>query len=227
MGEEAAHALGVKRLRLGEGVELIDGRGGVCSACVIEGGSDSAKPKGKPRELWVKILDARSMPPITPRLEVYTATPKGGRVDDMVDQLTQVGVAGWGPLVTARGVVDPREHKLDRLARIAKEACKQAGRPWAMDVLASCDLHTVLRAEGGVRVIVADVSGASWSSSMSGDSLRLLVGPEGGWTELELNAARTAGATIARFGPHVMRIETAAVVAAGVVLAGSGFASML
>jgi 16S rRNA (uracil1498-N3)-methyltransferase len=48
--------------------------------------------------------------------------------------------------------------------------------------------------------------------------VRLLVGPEGGWAAEELETARAAGARVARFGPHVMRIETAAVAACAVVL---------
>lgn len=49
--------------------------------------------------------------------------------------------------------------------------------------------------------------------------IHLLIGPEGGWSDAERAAARAAGAVLASFGPHVMRVETAAVVAAASVLA--------
>ena len=49
----------------------------------------------------------------------------------------------------------------------------------------------------------------------------LLVGPEGGWTPRELDLARGRGAAITRFGPHVMRIETAAIVAAGIIMSAA------
>ena len=48
--------------------------------------------------------------------------------------------------------------------------------------------------------------------------VRLLIGPEGGWTAEEIEKAASAGVRRARFGPHVMRIETAAAVAVGIVL---------
>ena len=73
-----------------------------------------------------------------------------------------------------------------------------------------------------VRVVVCDASGEPWrvATMINAQVVRLLVGPEGGWTEQEIAAARTAGAVVAKFGTHVMRIETAAVVACGVVMAG-------
>jgi 16S rRNA (uracil1498-N3)-methyltransferase len=66
---------------------------------------------------------------------------------------------------------------------------------------------------------MADATGKPWAGSMSDEQpVRLLVGPEGGWTGEELAAASRAGATIARFGVHTMRIEVAAVAACAVIM---------
>jgi len=210
-GDEARHALRVKRVRGGEQVELLDGRGGVALGEVVEGGRD---------ELRVRIRDVRHVEPTRPRVEVWTAVPKGGRVDEMIDQLAQAGAASWGPLETARGVVEPRESKMERLERIAREASKQCGRAWTLAIAAKQTAADALRGGEGVRVVVADSSGGGYRRDPGRtNTIRLLIGPEGGWTPEELAAAGAAGATIAAFGPHVMRIETAAVVACGAVLA--------
>ena len=205
-GEEGRHALRVKRLSAGQAVEVLDGRGLVARARV--------EPESK-RELVLRVEEAARVEPERPRLEVWTATPKGARLDEMVRGLSQVGAAGWGALATKRGVVDPREGKLDRLGRIAEEACKQCGRAWVLEILARSTLGAALVGEA----VVADASGEAYESCGSAE-IRLLVGPEGGWTEAELATAREAGARVCSFGRHAMRIEVAAVVAAGVVMEG-------
>ncbi|HMN42520.1 MAG TPA: RsmE family RNA methyltransferase [Phycisphaerales bacterium] len=212
-GDEAHHALRVKRVRPGERIELMDGRGGIAEGEVVEGDLGA-----KSRELHVRVTGVRREQPARPRVEIWTAVPKGGRVDEMIDQLAQVGAAAWRPLDTARGVVDPREAKMERLGRIAVEASKQCGRAWRLEIGPKATMDEALRAAPGVRVVVADASGSPWSGAESSEHLRLLIGPEGGWTPEELAAARTANASISRFGPHVMRIETAAVAACAMLV---------
>ena len=80
------------------------------------------------------------------------------------------------------------------------------------------DLSAALLAETAGVTVMADASGAAYVRTGAA-RIRVLVGPEGGWTEDEVRLAREAGAIIARFGEHVMRVETAAPVAAAVVLA--------
>jgi 16S rRNA (uracil1498-N3)-methyltransferase len=217
--DEAAHAIRVKRLEPGEALGLLDGAGTVADGVV------AAIHKGPRRDggpgVEVRITARHLVPETRPRLSVLTATPKGGRVDEMIDGLSQVGAASWAPLSTARGVVDPREAKLARLERIAREAAKQCGRAWILRI----DRHRAFAealTDRSVRTILADASGLPFTTPPdAGSPIRLLIGPEGGWTPAELESARTAGATIARFGPHTMRIETAALAAAAVIMAGS------
>jgi 16S rRNA (uracil1498-N3)-methyltransferase len=228
-GDEAAHALRVKRVRSGEHVELLDGRGHVAAGVVLDprdaapGAAAFLPPRrrGEEAPLLVRIESVRAVEPLRPRLEVLTAAPKGPRLADLIDQLAQAGAASWAPLSTARSVVDPREARLERLVRVAREAGKQCGRAWTLGIGPPADLPAALAHAPGLMAVVADASGEPWRHHAAVESytVRLLVGPEGGWTPEELDRARAAGATIARFGPHTMRIETAAVVAAGVILA--------
>lgn len=218
-GEEAVHALRVKRLEVGDHLQVMDGAGTVAEAeivSVVKGGKRDGPT------IDAKVVGRQEVARTLPSLQVCTATPKGARLDEMIDGLSQVGAAAWSPLETQRGVVDPRESKLARLERIAREAAKQCGRAWIMDVGASMPFDLALRAEAGQRVVLADATGGGFRPEPSATAIRLLVGPEGGWTGDELAWARAAGATVARFGVHTMRIEVAAVVAAGCIMGSAG-----
>ena len=218
-GDEAVHALRVKRLDVGDRVQIMDGAG-----VIVQAEIESVQKGGK-REgpiIGARVVERVEVAQTLPRLEVWSATPKGARLDEMIDGLSQVGAAGWLPLETQRGVVDPRDAKLARLERIAREAAKQCGRAWIMGIGASLGFDAALRPPPGGRVILADASGGTLVHEAGVTDLRLLVGPEGGWTPEELDRGRAAGASIARFGVHTMRIEVAAVVAAGCIMGLAG-----
>ena len=166
------------------------------------------------RDLVLEVEGHRIAPPIRPELHIFSATPKGPRLDKMIDQLSQVGAASWTALETEWGVVDPGDRKLDRIERIAVESAKQSARPWVMRSGAHATLDQALAPGGGV---VAHAEAPSYSPT-GAQEIRLFIGPEGGFSPRELEHARRAGAAFASFGPHVMRIETAAVAAAAVVL---------
>lgn len=216
-GDEAHHAIRVKRLEVGERVELLDGRG-----LVARGELRDTRKLSRSGDwaLDVVVTEAVRAVPLSPRVEVFASAPKGERLEHMIEQLSQVGAALWAPLVTTRTVVEPRENKLHRLERVSIEACKQCGRAWAMEIGPATALEDAMRFNGVV--IVADASGGAVPELVSDRPVRLLVGPEGGWTAAELEQLRAAGAAITRLGAHVMRVETAAVVGAGVLLVAAG-----
>lgn len=209
-GEEAHHAARVKRLEIGDQIDLLNGRGAIARAAV--------KGLRKERREWAIELEVGELcriEPVRPRVEVWSPAPKGARLEEMIEGISEVGAASWQPLHAERAVAEPRQTRLDRLARTCIEAAKQCGRAWLLELGAGGD---VPRALAGAPVVVADAAGEPLERSAE-PLLRLLVGPEGGWSEREIAAFRKAGARICRFGPHTMRIETAAVVAAGVILA--------
>lgn len=210
-GDEAQHAVRVKRLGEGDPLELLDGRGRVASA-TIEAAEKLGKKSGW--SLTARIDAVRSVPMPSPAVHVRTAPPKGPRLEHMIDQLAQAGAASWGPLITKRTVVDPREGKLARLERVAAEASKQSGRAWTLEIAPAMRFADAI--DGAGNTILANASGDFVQPGVIAvSSITLLIGPEGGWEDRELARAREAGVRIVRFGPHVMRIETAAVVAAG------------
>ncbi|HZW10229.1 MAG TPA: RsmE family RNA methyltransferase [Phycisphaerales bacterium] len=211
-GPEAHHAVRVKRLGEGDTVELINGRGWRGLGVVRE-----IRKTGKGE--WVlaaEVRQASQEAPPSPGVHVLAPAPKGERLDEMIDQLSQVGAASWAPLMTARTVVSPREGKLIRAERIAAEAAKQCGRLWTMEIGPPAPFAQAL-ARQGTRLVLADASGGPFVH-LGDTDITLLVGPEGGFADDEVRRARDAGACVCGFGRHVMRVETAAPVAAGIIV---------
>ena len=211
-GDEAHHAVRVKRLADGDRIELFDGAGRSAVARI-----NRIEKVGKKGGwlLLAECTDVRCHEPPRPTVEVWSAAPKGPRLESMIEQLSQIGVARWGPLVTTRSVVDPRQGKLDRLARTARESAKQCGRPWILSIEPGLTLKQAVNRRS--ELVVADASGEPYAGSGAA-AITLLVGPEGGWTPEELAMLRQAGARVASFGRHTMRIESAAVAAGTIVI---------
>ena len=209
-GDEAHHAVRVKRLAIGDRVQVLNGRGRIANAVIVGTGKD-----GHTWTLRLEVASVDLAPPTTPRLEVCSPAPKGQRLAEMIDALSQVGAAVWSYLETQHSDAEPRPAKMDRLARIAAEASKQCGRAWLLQIGPALSFPQALA--GDAAVVLADASGEPYRAAQT-PAIRLLVGPEGGWSPRELQQARAAGLRIARFGPHTMRIETAAPVAAAIIL---------
>lgn len=215
-GEEAKHAIRVKRLQPGQRVVLFDAAG-----TVAWGSLDEAR-----RELIVTITHAGQSPPLVPAIHLYTATPKGSRLDKMIDQLSQAGVCAWTPIATKFGVVDPRETRLDRMERITVESAKQAGRARVMQLGHKMEFHDAIESAtspanaASALTFLCDGSGDRLEPPQNPEGLsevRVFIGPEGGFTPDELDHARRLGVPIIALGPTVLRIETAAVVSAGLL----------
>ncbi|MGH7133286.1 MAG: RsmE family RNA methyltransferase [Phycisphaerales bacterium] len=212
-GDEARHAA-VKRVEPGEGVEVLDGTGGIAYGRVL------ACDGGKQASLTIVIDSVARRDPVRPALHAWSATPKRDRADQLIDQLSQIGAASWSPLATRRGVVDPRDTKLERLQRVAVESMKQCGRAHLLQIKPSRSLDDLLRWLGhgsGRAAYCADATGGSPGHTTAGE-LVLIIGPEGGWEPDELELLRAAGVQTIRLGPHVLRIETAAAIGASTLL---------
>lgn len=214
VGDEAHHAVRVKRLEKGDPVEFMDGSGlrasGVVASTSKHGKSDWRM------EVELAKVEVEAMPAV--RLEVYAAAAKGERLEEMVDGLSQVGVTMFRPLLAERTVVDPREGKLSRLRRTALESAKQCGRSWAIEIGEAISLQDALKqAAPDVLICVADAQGNDVSVPAGIKRCILLVGPEGGWSPGESAKFRESNIALFRYAPHVLRVETAAVLGGGVL----------
>jgi 16S rRNA (uracil1498-N3)-methyltransferase len=213
--EQSHHARRVLRLREGDEVELFNGAGLVARGRVEAG---AAQP-GRGARVLVRVLEARLVEADRPRVEIAAAIPKGPRAQDMVEQLSQAGADRLIPLLTERSVVDPRPGKVERFGRIAIESAKQCGRAHVLIVEPPASLEQVLRRQCDVRLLASPGADAALEvrGVAAAASVLVLIGPEGGWTDAERDQAMRAGCRGWSLGPHVMRIETAAVVAAALV----------
>jgi 16S rRNA (uracil1498-N3)-methyltransferase len=217
-GDEAHHAVAVRRLRVGEAIALTDGTGTTATGTVSVTGK---------RDLSVEVSDVRRDPSPVPALTVVQALPKGDRGELAVEVLTEIGVSTIVPWAAARSVAVWRgERAVKALARwrsTAREAAKQSRRAWFPDVaeLASTSDLVSLIAEADLAVLLheeATTSLASLEVPATG-SIVLIVGPEGGLTDDELAALAEAGATPVRLGAEVLRTSTAGLAACAALLA--------
>ncbi len=155
-------------------------------------------------------------------LTIAAAVPKGERSDWMIEKLSELDVACFIPLATERSVVLPGgTSKRGRWERLAVEAAKQSRRAGVMRV----EALTPVAAAMNPGWYLATEPGAIPIGKMLGTQrteLRLFIGPEGGWTDAERAAFDAAGLTAVALTHTILRIETAAVAAAAVVMCGIG-----
>ena len=198
--EDRHHLERVLRLRDGETVTVADGVGGWRACRYRRGGS--LEPVG----------DVEQRPAATPAVTVAFALTKGDRPETAVQKLTEVGVDRIVVFDAERSVArwegERAERHLARLRKVAREAAMQSRRAHLPTVEGVLDFADVAAWPGAT---LADAGGAPPSL----DRAVVLVGPEGGWSPAE----RAAGLPTTALGAHVLRAETAAIVA-GALLVG-------
>lgn len=214
-GPEGRHAATVKRIRVGELVQLTDGAGGLAQAVVSVVGRDRVD---------LRITARQVLAPPAPRVLLAQALVKGDRGELAVELATEAGVDGVLPWRAARCVArwedGPRGDKaLARWRSTAREAAKQARRPWLPVVEEPVGTAALARRAAAVAATLVLHEGAGEPLAavdlpVFGDLL-LVVGPEGGITDDELGALVSAGARPVRLGAEVLRASTAAAVALG------------
>jgi 16S rRNA (uracil1498-N3)-methyltransferase len=216
-GDDAHHLAVVLRAAPGAPVSLADATGVLYQARIAT---------AAPAQVRLAIVGRHEMPAPSPTLTVVHALPKGRKLDEVVQRLTEVGVDRLVPVHSARSQVrlDPARaaKAVARWRAVAHAAGKQSRRTRPLDIAEVGEWASafdgsvrgaVLWEEGGepLRSLVAAAAGA--------DKLVLAIGPEGGLTRTEVAAT---GLPIGSLGPTILRTETAALVACSVALAVSG-----
>ncbi len=167
-----------------------------------------------------------------PRVTVWQALGKGRKHDEVVRVLTELGVDEVVAVTSDRTVVDlgaKADKVRARWEAIATAACEQSRRPWLPDLAGPASLEELVATLEGRPCLAAHVGASADPLAAAKDAVGrgtagvvVAVGPEGGWTEAEVEGLRAAGAVIVGLGPTVLRTEHAATVLASVVLAASG-----
>lgn len=217
-GDEGFHAATVRRIRPGESLVLSDGAG-VLADCVVE----QADKRSLTARVTARWTAPRPLPPVT----VVQAIPKAERSELAVELATEAGadafLAWQSERCVARWDGDRAEKGLRRWRAVARSAARQSRRAWIPAVsgpVSTAQLCDQIRhrVEHGALALVLHESANRPLAELpvaQADSLLLVVGPEGGVSDGELDALTAAGGVPVRLGPTVLRTSTAAAVALG------------
>lgn len=218
---ETHHLVNVNRARPGDPVVAFDGQG-------REWQCQLSRVEGKKIAL-LQILSTSARPPLPCALILGQGLPKGGTMDDIVRQATELGAARISPLATTRSELrldaDRADKKTDKWRTAAIEAAKQCGNPFlpviepvrplaaflADPLVTAAELRLVASLHPGARPLRAAL--AAFRAAHQGRAPRSaawLIGPEGDLTAGEVAAALAAGWTPVTLGPLVLRCDTAA-----------------
>lgn len=216
-GPEGRHAATVRRVQVGEAVDLADGRGTRAHCTVLSLDRDAVR---------LQVHERLVEPEPAPRLVLVQALAKGDRGELAVELATEVGVDEVVPWQAERCIVKWEgargERALARWRSTAREAGKQSRRARhpVVSGWASTD-QLVERVAGTPALLLHETATTALATVPLPDSgdLLLVVGPEGGLTDRELRALTAAGGVPVRLGSSVLRTSTAGAAAAAVVSA--------
>ncbi|HHT9119185.1 MAG TPA: 16S rRNA (uracil(1498)-N(3))-methyltransferase [Candidatus Hypogeohydataceae bacterium YC41] len=224
-GGEAHHMLHVLRLKPGQRVYLFDGRGMEATARILETRKDSAR------------LEIENSVPVNreARIAITLAfsIPKGQRAEMLVEKTCELGVSKLIPMECHRSVVKFKKegsHKLEKWRRIAIEASKQCGRTYITEVEEITPFSALLEETGRyeLSLIASPGLGERPLKEVVREhneikTLLCMTGPEGGFTEEELERAKGSGSLQVSIVPRILRIETAAIALMSMLLFAYGF----
>lgn len=221
LDDERAHYLGrVLRLKVGDGLTVFNGDGGEFSAVVTEMSRKGA---------FLRVEEFRQRSAESPlQVRLIQGVSKGERMDFVVQKATELGVHRISPAMTAFSVVrlngdrgDRREKRALHWTKVARSACEQCGRNLVPLIDAPLPLTAWLEeppAAKTARVVLHPGAQRPLAALQEiGERVELLIGPEGGLSDTEYEAALAGGYEGCSLGPRVLRTETAAIVALAIL----------
>lgn len=208
-----AHHVRVLRLAAGCTVTLFDGNGGEISGTLdfIEKNPIVALGSHLSKEVELEG-----------RITLLQGLPSGDKMDWVIEKAVELGVTRIIPVAAQRSVLQLSGPRLEKRRlhwqRLIQAASEQCGRNKLMHIDTPLSLEQSIEQIGHMDVLLCDPDGECSlreallkpeGSAQTSQQIALLVGPEGGWSPQELAIAKRLGARTIRFGPRVMRTETA------------------
>lgn len=223
---ESHHLVVVNRARAGDPVVAFDGRGTewVCELA-------DARKNGA----ILRVMTTHVRAPLPCAITLAQALPKGGVMDDIVRHATELGAARIAPLTSERTQVhlegDRSDKKTDKWRVASLEAAKQCGNPFVPEIagvesletflrgpiVASAELRLIASLRQDTRSVRATLSEFRSQHGREPRSAVWLVGPEGDFSQTETDLAVAAGFIPVTLGPLVLRCDTAATAALGIL----------
>ena len=219
-GSDCHHIFGVLRLGVGDRFVVVDSLGAERVADITEASDELIVASlGPPTQ-------RETEPPVA--LILFQGLPRISRYETSLRMCTELGVATFAPVMSAKSVVrltlTDAPRKVERWERVVESAARQSGRttiPLVLEPAPFDDALAYFEASGGPGIMpVAGLAGSDAPSlgevaaASDASNLSLFIGPEAGFDLAEQAQAQEAGVTLVTMGPRILRTETAAVVAA-------------
>ncbi len=212
---EAQHAIRVMRVQVGQSMTLFDGSGNEAVARV----TGVTKRQCQCEAEIAAAINRESIH----KLHLAVALPKPDRARELIERLTELGVSSLTPLVAERSQRPPSEALVAKLDRAVVEASKQCGRNRLLQITSPSTSQDFFRQSQSKRMTrwIADPEGGKLPPMTEHPPAEVIaaVGPEGGWSDAELDSAIECGFVKLGLGKRIYRIETAATVIAALVSA--------
>lgn len=217
--EESQHSLKVLRMQAGD----------ACQA-LLDGDIYAAEIAETEPAVVLRLLEKLPSTEAAVRITLYQGLPKGDKMEYILQKCTEIGVHRFVPVLFSRCVVKwdkkDNEKKLPRWQRIVGEAAKQSGRaemPMVMEPIPVEALCRQIVQHEKVLIPWEEEKGNGIRKFWLGErDVAIVIGPEGGMDEKEVEKMKAAGAVPVTLGPRILRTETAGMAAAVSLLTLSG-----
>jgi 16S rRNA (uracil1498-N3)-methyltransferase len=214
-GDEARHLTRVLRVESGQRFEISDNENAYLA--------EIQEARGE--RVVFRVIEPIAAAPLPVRVTLCAALIKFDRFEWMVEKATELGVQRILPVETTRsdkGLFEASRKRSERWIRIARESSQQSRRVRVPEILPAVRFKAALTENAEHRYFLEEATAPPLPREIPEerqDSVAMLVGPEGGWTDAERQAARDAGWCAVSLGPQVLRAETAACAALAIVVA--------
>jgi len=205
----AHHASRVLRLRDGDAVVLFDGRGGEVPARLV----------GQGKSWHAQLGEASGVERESPlQVVLVQALASGDKMDWIVQKAVELGACAVRPIEAERSVLrlsgERAVKRVEHWRQVAVSACEQSGRNRVPAIEPIVPLRDYLAHAHPARLVLDPAQATPLAAlARPAGAVHVLIGPEGGWSEAELAACRTAGCSAIGLGPRVLRTETAGLAA--------------
>lgn len=215
-GSTAHYLSRVLRVVTGQSLVLFNGDGHDYAAEVVQPGKNEVVTRVFSR------LPSRSESPL--QITLVQAISRGIRMDQTLQKCTELGVVAIQPLTSERVEVRIREGKLSKRMehwrQVVISACEQSGRSVIPEVCEPLDLHQWLdQPAAGHRLVLAPEADMPLVQSATGNTVEIIIGPEGGFSDAELSTMQKKQVQTVSMGPRILRTETAGPAAVSVLQA--------
>lgn len=213
-GQDAKHITKVLRLCSGDPLNITDGRGKDYLARIVSVSKDTVQAD------ILSSLDSNTESPL--KITLCSGMLKDKKMDFIIKHVTQLGIYKWIPFFCERSIPSPDSKKIEKRWRrwqtIAKESLKQCRRSRLPDITEPVDFETLLELSD-----TCDRKIAFWEKSTQrldalnslppAKNVMILIGPEGGFSETEIQFTQAKGFSSYLMGPRILRAETASICA--------------